>query len=225
MVKKELYDNLSIDRMCILAIEDAMEEENYTEAEKLCLTKTTKFYNRYDPKDWNNLLYDIYEKTNNREKQVKQARKLLLFGNEEFWNILKGCYTECGTWNENKESILDELKNSNKTDCYRSILVEEKETKRLLESIIKNPYGLFYYGEYIVKDYPNQVYELCYKEIVNNCIKATNRKEYRKVAEQIEQLIKWNGNDTAKVLIDELKQKYPKKNALAEELEKAAKNI
>lgn len=69
-VKKELYDNLSVDRLCILAVEDAMEEKNYTEAEKLCLTKATGFYNRYDPKDWNNLLYDIYEKANNKEKQI-----------------------------------------------------------------------------------------------------------------------------------------------------------
>ena len=76
-----------------------------------------------------------------------------------------------------------------------------------------------------MKEYPEQVYELCYKEISENCAQAKDRREYKKVTKQIAQLIKWKGNDTAKLLIDELKQTYPRKTALLDELEKVEKKL
>ena len=84
-------------------------------------------------------------------------------GNEKFWDVLKQINKEHGAWNENYESLLDELKNSKRTVCYRSVLISENEKKRLLDDVMENPYDLFYYGKYLVKDYPEQVYELCYK--------------------------------------------------------------
>ena len=161
-MQKELYQNISINELRIIAIKDAMEEKNYDEAEKLCLEKAnaenTWHYRNGDPEDWNNMLYDIYKTANNREKQIAQAKKLLLMGNEKFWGVLKQIYKECGAWNENYESLLDELKNSRRTVCYRSVLISENEKKRLLEDVMENPYDLFYYGKYLVKEYPEQIY-------------------------------------------------------------------
>lgn len=146
-----------------------MEDKNYDEAEKLCLEKAnaeeTWHYHSSDPEDWNNVLYDIYKTANITEKQIAQAKKLLLMGNEKFWDVLKQIYKEHDAWNENYESLLDELKNSKRTVCYRTVLISENEKKRLLDDVMENPYDLFYYGKYLVKDYPEQVYELCYKEI------------------------------------------------------------
>ena len=100
-------------------------------------------------------------------------------GNEKFWDVLKQIYKECGAWNKNYESILDELKDSKRTVCYRSVLISEKEKKRLLEDVMENPYDLFYYGKYLVKEYPEQVYEMCYKEISESCAQAKDRREYK----------------------------------------------
>ena len=100
---------------------------------------------------------------------------------------------------------MDELKDSKRTVCYRSVLISENEKKRLLEDVMENPYDLFCYGKYLVKEYPEQIYEL----ITNN----------------IALLIKWKGNDTAKSLIEELKQRYPRKPALLDELEKVEKKL
>lgn len=227
--RDELYQNISVDEMRIMAIKDAMEEKNYDEAEKLCLEKAnaerTWHYRSRDPEDWNNILYDIYKTANNTEKQIVQAKKLLLMGNEKFWDVLKQIYIECGTWNKNYESLLDELKDSKRTICYRSVLVEENEKKRLLEDVMANPYDLFEYGKYLVKDYPEQIYELCYKVIRENCANAKDRREYKKITKQIAQLIKWKGNDIAKSLIEELKQTYPRRPALLDELEKVEKKL
>lgn len=76
--QKELYQNILINELRIIAIKDAMEEKNYDEAEKLCLEKAnaenTWHYRSGDPEDWNNMLYDIYKTANNREKQIAQAK-------------------------------------------------------------------------------------------------------------------------------------------------------
>lgn len=227
--QKELYQNISIKELRLIAIKDAMEDENYDEAEKLCLEKAneeeTWHYHCSDPKDWNNMLYDIYKTANNKEKQIAQAKKLLLIGNEKFWYVLKQIYNECGVWNENYENLLDELKDSKRTVCYRSILISENEKKRLLDEVMENPCDLFYYGKYLVKEYPEQVYELCYKEISENCAWAKDRREYKKITKKIDQLIKWKGNDTAKLLIGELKQTYSRRTALLDELEKVEKKL
>lgn len=95
----------------------------------------------------------------------------------------------------------------------------------MLEDVMENPYDLFYYGKYLVKEYPEQVYELCYKKISESCAQAKDRREYKKITKNIAQLIKWNGNDTAKSLIEELKQRYPRKPALLDELEKVEKKL
>ena len=142
----------------------------------------------------------------------------------EFRNYLQ-IYNKCGVWNENYGSLLDELKDSKRTVCYRSILISENEKKRLLDDVMENPYDLFYYGKYLVKEYPEQVYELCYKEISESCAQAKDRREYKKITKNIAQLIKWKGNDTAKSLIEELMQRYPRKPALLDELEKVEKKL
>ena len=123
------------------------------------------------------------------------------------------------------ESLLDELKDSKRTICYRSVLISENEKKRLLEDVMENPYDLFYYGKYLVKEYPEQVYELCYKEISESCAQAKDRREYKKITKNIAQLIKWKGKDTAKFVIKELKQTYPRRPALLDELEKVEKKL
>ena len=227
--QKELYQNILINELRIIAIKDAMEDKNYDEAEKLCLEKAnaeeTWHYHSSDPEDWNNVLYDIYKTANITEKQIAQAKKLLLMGNEKFWDVLKQIYKEHGAWNENYESLLDELKNSKRTVCYRIVLISENEKKRLLDDVMENPYDLFYYGKYLVKDYPEQVYELCYKEISESCAQAKDRREYKKITKNIAQLIKWKGKDTAKLVIKELKQTYPRRPALLDELEKVEKKL
>ena len=228
--QKELYQNILIKELRIIAIKDAMEEKDYDEAEKLCLEKAnaenTWHYRNGDPEDWNNMLYDIYKTANNRGKSKSaQSKKLLLMGNEKFWGVLKQIYKKCGAWNENYESLLDELKNSRRTVCYRSVLISENEKKRLLEDVMENPYDLFYYGKYLVGEYPSRYMSLCYKEISESCAQAKDRREYKKITKNIAQLIKWKGNDTAKSLIEELMQRYPRKPALLDELEKVEEKL
>lgn len=57
------------------------------------------------------------------------------------------------------------------------------------------------------------------------CVQAKDRREYKKITKKIAQLIKWKGKDTAKLVIKELKQTYPRRPALLDELEKVEKKL
>ena len=84
---------------------------------------------------------------------------------------------------------------------------------------------LFYYAQFLVMDYPNEIYELCANYIREQCAQATDRRLYKKVCKDLLQLIKWKGNATAKLLVDEFKATYPRRSALLDELQKVEKKL
>ena len=226
---KGFWDVLKyIREMRIIAVKDATDARNYNEAEKLCLEQIKKedgrFY-RNTPEDWNNILFDVYMQSGITDKQIEQAKKILLLGNKGFWDVLKQLYQSQGIWESQKPILLKELKKCKYSVCYRSVLVEENEKKLLLEAVTENPYDLFYYAQFLVMDYPNEIYELCANYIRKQCAQATDRRLYKKVCKDLLQLIKWKGNATAKLLVDEFKATYPRRSALLDELQKVEKKL
>ena len=104
--QEELYQNIGIDELRIIAIKDAMKDKNYEEAEKLCLEKTNEeawHYRSSDPEDWNNVLYDIYKTANNIEKQIAQLIKWK--GNDTAKSLIE----ELKQIYPRKSALLDEL--------------------------------------------------------------------------------------------------------------------
>lgn len=227
-VKDELYANLHIREMRVIAVKDAVEAKDFDEAEKLCLEQIKKdvgHYYRRSPDDWNNILFDVYVASDSVEKQLKQAKKILFLGNGEFWDVLKRLYQRRNMWDEQKPVLLKELEQCKYTVCYRSVLVEENEKELLLKAITENPYDLFYYAQFLVKDYPNEIYELCAGCIREKCAQATDRRLYKEVCKDLLQLIKWKGNATARMLVEEFKATYPRRSALLDELQKVEKKL
>ena len=104
-------------------------------------------------------------------------------------------------------------------------MVYEIEKKLLLEAVTENPYNLYYYAQFLVMDYPNEIYELWANYIREQCAQATDRRLYKKLCKDLLQLIKWKGNATAKLLVDEFKATYPRRSALLDELQKVEKNL
>lgn len=227
-VRGELYANLHIQELRMIAVRDAMEEKNYLEAERLCLEQIKKDdwrYYRNSPDDWNNILFDVYVEAGQTEKQIEQAKRILFFGNEEFWTMLKRLYLSQNIWEEQKSVLLEELKKSKYMVCYRSVLIEEDEKELLLEAVSEKTFDLFYYGQFLIKAYPKEIYALCECYIREKCAEATDRRLYKKVCKDLLQLIKWKGNATAKVLVEEFKATYPRRTALLDELQKVEKKL
>lgn len=180
---------------------------------------------RKSPDDWNNILFDVYVEAGQTEGQIEQAKRILFLGNEEFWDVLKRLYQNQNIWETHKPILLEELKKSKYTVCYRSVLVKEDEKELLLKTVSENPYDLFYYGQFLVKDYPDEIYALCARFIREKCSQATDRRLYKKVCKDLLQLIKWKGNATVKGLVDEFKAMYSRKPALLDELQKVEKKL
>lgn len=227
-VREELYANLYIHELCMIAVKDALAEKNYLEAERLCLEKIEKDGRRYyrnSPDDWNNILFDVYFEAGQIDMQIEQAKRILFLGNEEFWDVLKRLYQSKNIWDEKKQALLEELKNSKHVICYRSVLIEEDEKELLLETVLEKPFDIFYYGQFLVETYPEEIYALCEMYIREKCAGAKDRREYKKVCKDILQLIKWNGNDTAMALVEEFKTIYPRRTALLDELQKVEKKL
>lgn len=227
-VREELYANLYIHELCLIAVKDALAEKNYLEAERLCLEKINKDDKRYyrnSPDDWNNILFDVYFESGQIEKQIEQGKRILFLGNEEFWDVLKRLYQSQNIWDEKKPALLEELKNNKHVICYRSVLIEEDEKELLLETVLEKPFDIFYYGQFLVKTYPEEIYAICETYIREKCAGAKDRREYKKVCKDILQLIKWKGKATAKLLIDEFKTTYPRRTALLDELQKVEKKL
>ena len=109
--------------------------------------------------------------------------------------------------------------------CYRSVLIEEDKKELLLESVTAKPFDLFYYGQFLVKAYPDEIFALCKDYIREKCAEATDRRSYKKLCKDLMQLIKWKGNMTVKELIGEFREKYPRKTALLDELQKVGKKL
>lgn len=109
--------------------------------------------------------------------------------------------------------------------CYRSVLIEEDEKELLLETVVDKPFDLFYYAQFLVKTYPEEIYALCEVYIREKCAGARDRREYKKVCKDILQLIKWKGKATATVLVEEFKTTYPRRTALLDELQKVEKKL
>lgn len=227
-VKAELYANLHINELCRLAVQDALAEKDYIEAERLCLQQIGKYtWNIYrtSPDDWNNVLFEVYVASGSIEKQIDQALCILFLGNAAFWDVLKNLYLKQNVWAEQRALLLEALRQSNRVECYRQILIREDEKKLLLESISNDVYDLFAYAGFLVETYPEEIYALCANFIRKQCAEANERRLYKHVCKNIVQLVKWHGDATAKALIDELKERYPRRPALLEELEKVEKKF
>ena len=67
----------------------------------------------------------------------------------------------------------------------------------VLEDVMENPYDLFYYGKYLVKEYPEQIYELCYKEISESCAQAKVRRDGLRA--EVEAVAKAKGIDLSMI--------------------------
>ena len=74
-------------------------------------------------------------------------------------------------------------------------------------------------------DFSNEIYELCANYIREQCAQAPDRRLYKKVCKDLLQMIKWKGNATAKLLVDEFKATYPRRSALLDELQKVEKKL
>lgn len=225
-----LERNLDVDELCLILVQEEMERGNYANAERLCRERVEQespekrsMWSRAS--QWQLLLYDIYRDWGQRDKQIGQARTLAALGERRFYQTAKDLLTEDGRWQEEYPKFREELKASLPVYTYMEILKGEGEIGLLMEQVRLHPDMVFQYGDVLVPQYGDEVFNLCSGAIRKASKGISNRRHYQRLCELLQSLIEFGGSRYAQILIHELREAYPRRPALLEELERVERGI
>ncbi len=223
----EEYANtkLQYSRVRRVAVEMAIERENYSHAEKLCNEIIDeRGRDAYWAKEWFELLLEVYEKSGNDEARIDLVHELLVDRHEaKYYALYKELLQKSGRWEQESSALLDELEHSVSYDSFADILWKENKELRLLEHIKKYPSIALYYTEKLGTKYSDITFPLCVSEIENHAEQSSNRKQYKKICSEIKRLFCCGAN--VKPLIEKLKENYSRRSAFIDELEKLSTKI
>lgn len=216
-----ITDNLKYDSVRRIAIRNAIGKSDYTCAEKLCLDKLNFADRDYHwTKEWYNLLFEVYLKMDDKDKQAVLAEDLLVNKHDaKYYAVLKNLLTEKGMWEAEYPSLLERLGKNLPYHLYLDILSSEGETHRLLAVLRVHPSSVFDYGKQLSAEFPIETYVICLDEIRKQAAEADNRIKYKKVCGVIRKLFEFGGIAETVSVIGELKTKYPRRPAMLEELD------
>ncbi|MFF2092721.1 SWIM zinc finger domain-containing protein [Paenibacillus sp. NPDC058174] len=222
-----LEDHLHITAFRKMAIESAIQNLQFDKALELIeqgeRQDTRKGY-RGLVDQWKKYRYEIYELTHQVDQQIELAKEFLLSGEHSYYLRLKQLYSR-DEWEAGYEGLLDELALNNDggwsiSSLYTRILVEEKQTLRLLMYVGKYKRTLLDYYPHLLSEHAEEVFLLFTQFISEQTAQSSNRNEYRKVCGIIRHLIKAGGGDHAERIIEQLCLTYRNRPALLDELQK-----
>lgn len=217
-----LEQNLDVDALRVIAIRQDIERQNYANAERLCLDKVDfdakETY--YRPDQWNYLLYEIYEKWGNREKQILQARQMVLLGDWSYYKIYKEAMLASGQWEKEYPKLREKVRDVRSSHEYMRLLSDEQDVALLMEQVRLYPSTVFTYGAVLAPRYGAEVYTICVDQVREGARPVTNRERYQELCRMIRSLYNFGGRKETLDLIEELTQTYPRRRAMLDELQK-----
>lgn len=121
-------------------------------------------------------------------------------------------------WTTEMEKIISKIeKSSNKTDILAKIFIEEKMIDRLYELVKDN--NIYYYEDSLLPKYRNELIEKYIERCKRNLKLASNRSNYRNIAEELIHIKKLDINKKYITLfLEYIKQEYANKPALMDEI-------
>lgn len=215
-----LMQHLDVDELRALAVERAMSMKQYDLAEKLC-TEAMKIDHRrrVNVSQWALFLERIYAETSNDEKLGELLHRILLQGHHSYFAKLKAHSEAQGTWGEEmKDKLLDEVAEVVQSPEYASLLIQQGENQRLLFHLEAHPHLIAYYGKELARFYPDETISIFHRYILKFAADTSDRRGYKAVCKLIKQCYVAGGKNEALQLIDRLKELYPRRPALIDEL-------
>ncbi|KOS61196.1 SWIM zinc finger family protein [Lysinibacillus agricola] len=170
-------------------------------------------------KKWRQFAFIAHKALGHTEDMRELALQLLLSGEYSYYTEFKALHP-AEQWPEVFEELLDRLTNSR---LYTQIIVEEQQTKRILDYCKEHPTRIEYYYQYIKEQYYEDVCALFIDAITADARISSNRKSYQGVCHSINIMRRAGYTIEAKQLISDLLQAYPKRRAFVEELKNIQK--
>ena len=208
-------------------VKTAIDEEDYKLAGKLCqeMIHNIEVYSYQRMKKWLFLSLEIYELSQDIKNKIEVLKKIVLGGNLEYYETLKGLLKERGDWESEYQILLNKFKKETFNNNYSRILKKEKEWEKLLKCVQNNANLIRDYGEDLVIDYPEETGEIYANLIINNAGETKGRKEYRLVCEDVLKLSKLGQDAKAKELILKLREEYCRRPSFLDELNKISEKL
>ncbi len=229
VAEKYLEQNITNSKLRRKAIQKALKKENYEKANSLAIDGVNCDLKDKPglAKEWYDWLLKIAQAQNDSEKIIEYARLLFIdnFGNQQdYYQILKQ-HVKPEKWGAFIEAVIQDITTKKRwfdTDLIASIFIKEQWWDRLFE-LVKNSSDLNIikqYEKYLSKDYSNEIVELYANDILKYMKNNMGRAHYQNACRYIRKIIKLGARDRANEIISYLRNEYPKRRALMEELDK-----
>ncbi|NCB46567.1 hypothetical protein EOM81_06090 [bacterium] len=227
--EKYLEQNITNSNLRREAIQKALKKKNYDKA--ISLAKDGVDYDLNDKpglaKEWYDWLLKIAQAQNDSERIIEYARLLFIdnFRNEQdYYQILKQ-YVKPENWTVFVETVIQDITTKKRwldTGLIASIFIKEEWWDRLLELVKKSPdlNTIDHYEKYISKHYTNEIVELYETGVLKYMKNSMGRDHYQNACRYIRKIIKLGAREKANEIISFLRNEYPKRKALMEELDK-----
>lgn len=165
--------------------------------------------------------YEAYRGVGNQEKTAELAVALLLRGREEYYIQTKEMVNEPQAFYQKvKAALRDRQPDFLLTTVYKNILEIEEDWSGLLELVSIKPAIIEAVAPLLKAHYPEEISSLYTRYLLDHADTLSTRKEYKKLADKLRQFGEIEGVEKRNDLVDTIKETYPRKSALNEELEK-----
>ena len=219
-----LLENIEVDALRKILINLSIEQEDYAQAEKWCLEKIDPAQGFRSCHEWLELMFEIYERWENREKQIEVARIFLSYGNTSHYEKFKKLCMVKGIWETEYRAMLAKMKGSY-FHVYMRILYDEKEWELLFGEVKDHPSYVFEYGKYLAS-FGGPLFDIYTSQLAEKVAGAfQKRSDYKLLCKSINELYDLGGTDHALSLISDFKAKYKNRPAMLDELNKLTQKL
>ncbi len=229
VAEKYLEQNITNSNLRRVAIQKALKKKNYDKA--ISLAKDGINHDLKDKpglaKEWHDWLLKIAQAQNDSERIIEYARLLFIDNirnEQDYYQIMKQ-YVKPEKWTEFVEAVIQDITTKKRwldTGLLASIFIKEEWWERLLELVKKTPdlNTIDHYEKYLSKQFTNEIVELYATGVLKYMKNSTGRDHYQNACRYIRKIIKLGARKKANEIISSLRNEYPRRKALMEELDK-----
>ena len=200
-----------------MAIQNAIDAGDESTVERLALDG--EYENQALPgllQEWRKCRYHCYHRTGEREKLADVCEALLKGGEPDYYEEWKSLIPF-----DLKSVKIEQLLKEAPVNVYRKILLAENRVDLMAEACEKDPSELqLYFSALKCSPFAERATELYKDWIWEEADAAVNRSEYAAVCQKLKKFSE-DSPIAARVLAQELREKFPRRPAFQDELKKA----
>lgn len=210
--------HLENDSFCAMAIAQAMSEHQFQRAAEYCRMRLDACEHKLQKLHWLQLLLRIYQEAHDAEGLMQTLTELTLIQPAAYFEYLRQLHMQRGDWQTVWLLLRERLKSEVSPQEYMSILHKEQQWPLLMEEVSRWPEQITAYGKKLIHYDRQRTIAMYETTILHRARSATQRSMYAHVCDGIHSLYKAGGRSEALEIVTRLQNKYKRKPAFQDEL-------